>query len=683
MIKTTFRVCAGFLCLAVTAISPVSQPAFADPSAAIGAPAPSQGSASQDSGATPPATLSPATSSPTPSTAVVPLVTAPDTAATAVPPPADAPATLQPIDAARSALAGAAIRRGANNADLAALDELYASKSTPLWISDGAFTERARAVMAEFNKADDYGLDPSAYSVPELPVGPSLADQGNADVRLSIAALTYARHARGGRLDPVSLSAMLDVAPPLRDPKIIAKELVESATPDAVLRGLHPKHPEFEALRQALMASRAPSREAAAAIDPALLVKLPDGKSLKVGASSDDVSLLRQRLKIPLASGGDERRFDADVETALKAFQETQGLRASGRLDKRTRAALNREGEPKVSDPKREIDRLIVNMERWRWLPEHLGSMYVINNVPEFMTRVIKGDQTIFEERIIVGMPTWPTPMLTDSMERIVFNPEWGVPDGIKVKELLPRLKRATPQYGGGFFDELFGGGSSGGGRVLAAYGLKPSINGQPVDANAIDWNRVDIRRYSFVQPAGGQNPLGIVKFMFPNSHDVYMHDTSSRNLFSQSQRALSHGCIRVQNPQTLAKILLAEDKGWSEDQVESQYRGGTNDVTLTTPIPVYLTYFTARPGRDGRIATFADIYGTDGRIMSALTGRPVRFETPRPADDEVADATLDPGPSNNSTAKKSTNKSAPQKRKSGDAPGDLIQNAFSGLLFN
>ena len=308
MIKTTFRVCVGFLCLAVTAISPVSQPAFADPSAAIGAPAPSQGSASQDSAATPPATLSPATSSPTPSTAVVPLVTAPDTAATAVPPPADAPATLQPIDAARSALAGAAIRRGANNADLAALDELYASKSTPLWISDGAFTERARAVMAEFNKADDYGLDPSAYSVPELPVGPSLADLGNADVRLSIAALTYARHASGGRLDPVSLSAMLDVAPPLRDPKIVAKELVESATPDAVLRGLHPKHPEFEALRQALMASRAPSREAAAAIDPALLVKLPDGKSLKVGASSDDVSLLRQRLKIPLASGGDERR---------------------------------------------------------------------------------------------------------------------------------------------------------------------------------------------------------------------------------------------------------------------------------------------------------------------------------------------------------------------------------------
>lgn len=538
-------------------------------------------------------------------------------------------------------------------------------------------------MIAELKKADDYGLDPSAYGVPELPVGPSLADQGNADVRLSIAALTYARHARGGRLDPVSLSAMLDVAPPLRDPKIIAKELTDSATPDAVLRGLHPKHPEFEALRQALIASRAPSREAAAAIDPALLVKLPDGKPLKIGASSDDVSLLRQRLKIPLASGGDARTFDADVETAVKAFQEAQGLRASGKLDKRTRTALNREGEPKISDPKREIDRLIVNMERWRWLPDNLGSMYVINNVPEFMTRVIKGGQTIFEERIIVGMPTWPTPMLSDSMERIVFNPEWGVPDGIKVKELLPRLKRATPQYGGGFFDEFFGGGSSGGGRVLAAYGLKPSINGQPVDANSVDWNRVDIRRYSFVQPAGGQNPLGNVKFMFPNSHDVYMHDTSSRNLFSQSQRALSHGCIRVQNPQTLAKILLAEDKGWSEDQVESQYRGGTNDVTLTTPIPVYLTYFTARPGRDGRIATFADIYGTDGRIMSALSGRPVRFETPRPADDEVADATLDPVSSNNSNAKKSTNKAAPQKRKSGDGPGDLIQNAFSGLLFN
>ncbi len=570
--------------------------------------------------------------------------------------------------------------RSAHPDDLAAVADAYGARTSLIWVVEGKFSAPAHSIIAELKKADDYGLDAKVFEIADVLAGATVADQGAADVRLSLAALRYARHAKGGRIEPVSLSSMLDVAPPLRDPKVVLKDLVDTSTPDAVLRAQHPKHPEFELLRQALLAARAPAKAEAVAIDPALLIKIPDGKTLKKGAVSDDVALLRQRLKIPVSADGDVKTFDADVDVALKAYQTAQGLKPNGQLNKRTRTSLNREGEPKVIDPKREIDRLIVNMERWRWLPDNLGPMYVMNNVPEFMTRVIKGDQTLFEERIIVGLPTWPTPMLTDSIERIVFNPEWGVPDGIKVKELLPRLKRASAQSNG-FFDQFFGGGSSGGGRVLAAYGLKPSINGRPVDANSVDWNRVDIRRYSFVQPAGGQNPLGNVKFMFPNSHDVYMHDTSSRNLFQQSQRALSHGCIRVENPRELAKILLAEDKGWSGEQVDGQYGGGTNDVALTIPVPVYLTYFTARPGKDGKITTYGDIYGTDGRIMSALTGKPVRFETPR-ASDEIADASFDEEPGSQSK-KKQSNKQAATKRKQGDNPGDLIQNAFSGLLFN
>lgn len=671
----------------------VVRPATAEPAIEPTATSPTTGAARPESTLptatepTPSDAPAPAAATPTPATptATAPTVTAPTNLTGVPPPPTDgsiataAPVTPQAIDSAKASLADSATRRGVHADDLAALDEAYAARTQLMWIANGVWSDRANAVIKELKKADDYGLDASAFIIPDVVTTANLNDQGAADVRLSIAALTYARHARGGRIDPVALSSMLDVKPVLRDPKAVLKDLADNAAPDVVLRDLHPKHAEFEALRQALLAARAPAKEAAAAIDPALLVKLPPGKIVKIGQTNDDVALLRQRLKVPLAVGADVRAFDADVEVAVKAFQESQGIKPNGQLNKRTRLALNKEGEPTVVDPKREIDRLIVNMERWRWLPDDLGPLYVMNNVPEFMTRVVKGDQTLFEERIIVGLPTWPTPMLTDSIERIVFNPEWGVPDGIKVKELLPRLRRASSH--GGFFDQFFGGGSSGGARVLAAYGLKPSINGRPIDANAVDWNSVDIRRYSFVQPAGGQNPLGNVKFMFPNSHDVYMHDTSSRNLFKQSQRALSHGCIRVENPRRLAEVLLAEDKGWAEDKVSSQYGGGTNDVPLTTPIPVYLTYFTARPGKDGKVTTYGDIYGTDSRIISALAGKPVRFETPRPSED-IADVSFDE-PVAETKKKSSSKQGQPQKRKQGDAPGDLIQNAFSGLLFN
>lgn len=596
-----------------------------------------------------------------------------------------APVVPTEIEAVRAALADKAIMGSAHGDDVAALQKFYAGRQSLHWVVGGAFSQSAQSAISEMKKADDYGLDASAFVIPELAPGATLDAQAQAEAKLALSLMKYARHARGGRVEPVKMSSMLDVKPDIKDPNIVIGELAASSTPDAVLRGLHPKHAEFEGLRQALLKARGPAVEAEP-IDPALLIKIPAGKTLKPGAQHDDAALLRQRLKAPANSEGNDRLFDEQLVLAVKAFQESNGIKPTGQLTAKTRNALNAEAEPKVADPKRDVDRLIVNMERWRWLPDDLGALHVMNNVPEFMTRVVKNNENIFEERIIVGLPTWPTPMLTDSMERIVFNPEWGVPDGIKVKELLPRLKRASSQYSGGFFDQLFSGGSSGGARVLAAYGLKPSINGRPVNADSVDWNRVDIRRYSFVQPAGSKNPLGNVKFMFPNTHDVYMHDTSSRNLFAQSRRALSHGCIRVQNPRKLAEVLLAEDKGWSPEKVSSQYGGGTNDVVLDKPIPVYLVYFTARPGTDGKVTTYSDIYGHDSRLMSALSGKPVRYAPEKPADDQIADSSDATVVYNDepvaSPSKKNSNKNTAS-RKSQQTSGDLISNALSGLLTN
>ena len=599
-----------------------------------------------------------------------------------VPTFAVAPASSNPlIEAIRTKLSDKSISSKANGDQVEALKAFYASREQPLWIKDGALTGNAAALISEIKHADAYGLEASAFALPELAPGAASEAQGEAEAKLSLAALKYAHFARGGRVDPLSLSNILDMKPPLKDPKAVITELADSATPDAYLRGLHPKHPDFEKLRQALASARGPQVEEK--IDEALKIKLPEGKTIKPGEESDDIAVLRKRLKIEAQSVSNERLFDAKLEAAVKAFQEANDIKVTGQLNAKTRTALNRQGEPKKADPKRDVDRIIVNMERWRWLPEDLGPFYVMNNVPEFVSRAMKGEQEVLKQKIIVGQPTWPTPVLTASMEFVIFHPEWGVPDGIKVKELLPRLKRASPQGGGGgFFDQLFNGPVSGGARVLAAYKLNPTLNGRPVDANSIDWNNVDIRRFSFVQPAGGENPLGLVKFRFPNRHDVYMHDTPQKGLFGQSFRALSHGCMRLEQPRKLAEVILAEDKGWSSDKVGNMYSGGGNEVSLSKPVPVYLTYFTARVDENGKVQKYGDIYGHDERLMSALQGRAVRYTAPDKSD-EVASA--DDGVSAPpASSKKSANKKVniKQKRDSQSA-GNILSDALNGLLAN
>lgn len=695
-------------------------PALADP-AAVGATTPAAAAAPADTGNTTPATP-PAAATPTPApveaapadtaakpssasdapatTAATepaasdankpeapPLVQAPPTPDATTPQPAAQPAAaaattpaVNPVvEAVRTRLTDAAASAGKAGDYFDVLKAFYAARSEPLWIKDGVLSVPANAAIGEIKKADSYGLDASQFDVPDLASGAAADAQADAEIKLSAAVLKYAHHARGGRIDPLALSNILDMKPPLKDAAVVMTEIAASSEPDAYLRGLHPKHPQFAKLKDALAAARGPQVEAP--VDEALKVKLPEGKTLKVGQEHDDIALLRKRLKVEIMAGATDRTFDPILETAVKAFQEENGLKVNGQLNARTRAALNREGEPKTADPKRDVDRIIANMERWRWLPEDLGDFYIFNNIPEYQSRIIKNGEEALKVKMIVGQPSWPTPIMSSSLLYVIFQPEWGMPDGIKMKELLPRLKRASG--GDNFFDQLFGGGSSSGGaRVLAAYKLKPSLNGRPIDANSVDWNKVDIRRFSFVQPAGAENPLGAVKFRFPNRHDVYMHDTPQKALFNQSFRALSHGCLRVENHRRVAEVLLEHDKGWDSDKVGGMYSGGTRDITLDKPVPVYLTYFTVRVDDDGKLQKYGDIYGHDDRVSSALAGKPVRYQAPEMVDTVASnDATLDEAPQEQPAKK---NKKAEKKRqKNTETAGDILSDALSGLLAN
>ena len=240
---------------------------------------------------------------------------------------------------------------------------------------------------------------------------------------------------------------------------------------DAYLRRLHPQHPQFEHLRQAMLAARGAKPQA----NPAH-VRIPSGPQLKTGQDHADVVLLRQRLSVAVSPDGRDNVYDDALAEAVKAFQQQSGMKPTGIVNTATRNALNDALRPSGAES---VHKLIVNMERWRWMPDQLGSFYVWDSVPEQMTKIYDQGKMVLAERIVVGKPDTPTPIFSASMLFVIFHPSWGVPPGMKANELLPQLQDA----GWGFFG--FGGASS----VLEAHGLRVMRGGQPVNPNSITWN--------------------------------------------------------------------------------------------------------------------------------------------------------------------------------------------------
>ena len=296
-----------------------------------------------------------------------------------------------------------------------------------------------------------------------------------------------------------------------------------------------------------------------------------------------------------------------DPATYLRSFQPDQPqFEALRRKLIELRSADS--GSKKTGANNSKIRAILVNMERWRWLPNDLGPYYVNVNVPEFMLRVVDEGKVIHTARVVVGKRDKQTPIFSEEMQEIVFNPVWNVPNSIKREDLLPWLTSGGGWYGGNT-------------AILEAHNLHVRYGGREIDPRSIDWGRVDIRNFEIYQPPGPNNVLGHLKFVFPNKHDVYMHDTTLRNYYGQSYRAESHGCMRVQNPDQLALVLLKHDQGWTLARVASAIRGsGDNHVALEQKIPVYISYFTLRVNDNGSISTFGDIYGHDARMAAALS---------------------------------------------------------------
>jgi len=510
---------------------------------------------------------------------------------------------------------------GLDKDDIAALTAFYANRSAPLLAAANGWTVTGDAVTAELARADDWGLSAKAYAAARpASAGPEAIAE--AEIALAAATLKYARHASGGRVDPSTLSRYNDLRGTFAEPQDVLVGLAATGKPSGFLVSLHPQHAQYQKLHLALVKLRHGGPPAPEAAQPVLPPFPANGPVLKAGSAHKDVAVIRTRLAV--AGVASSETYDDAVAAAVKAFQAANGLKSTGSVNKETRAALaGAEPRKRTAEPARDIERIAINMERWRWMPRDLGQFHILNNVPEFATRVVKNGQSIYQERIIVGKTNTPTPVFSANMQFVIFHPEWGVPDSIKVKEIWPSLRRKS---GDDFFG--FGGSDT---RILQRHNMRVAYNGQVVDASKIDWSTADPRRYSFIQSAGSSNVLGVVKFRYPNRHDVYMHDTPERSLFQNAVRSYSHGCVRVNNPRRLAEVILAEAEspGWTPERVGAAIAGkGTQDIKIDRPFPVHTVYLTARVDEaTGKLETFSDLYGQDVKLTAAMSGKPVSLE--------------------------------------------------------
>ncbi|AMJ61747.1 L,D-transpeptidase family protein [Bosea sp. PAMC 26642] len=443
-----------------------------------------------------------------------------------------------------------------------------ANQNRPLWIDGKGWSAAGQKLVAQLGRAGEDGLRPTDYALPVF----EASDKGGlaeADIRLSALAVLYARDARGGRIDPRRLSKLITPTLYLPSATEVLSELTAASDAGAALAAFNPPHEGYRRLKAKLVELRGH-------LDDTPLVRIPAGPALKLGMRDERVPLVRARLGLGSSS---EPVFDRSTSLALADFQKKAGLPANGVLSSQTLAAL---GTPATARGEQDI---IAQMERWRWLPPDLGANHIIVNVPEFQVRVFRDGKLVHQARTIVGKPESATPIFSHRMDHVIVNPSWFVPPSIMKKEFLPGLA-ADPEY------------AAKRGYVVTRRGSSISVR----------------------QPPGERNALGWIKFMFPNDHAVYLHDTPNRRLFVNERRAFSHGCVRVDNPFLLADQVLGPE--WTHERLKKLIGSGERRINLPAPLAIHLVYNTHEVAADGSLIIREDIYGFHRLVRQALEQR-------------------------------------------------------------
>lgn len=475
--------------------------------------------------------------------------------------------------------------------------------NAPAWIDGRKPTSQMDELIGALQQADREGLDPALYNTSTLSArraeagrgfltmkGFNEAEAANLDVWLTYLYLRYAADLSSGLSDLSHADPKWQIRDKKTDTLALLEQALDNNRVGKSLQELTPQHPQYMWLREAFAKYRDIAQRGGWSAVPA-------GLKLKPGEQNAAVPAIARRLAVTGDFTGtvseQDTTYGPELQEAVKRFQRRHGLEPDGAIGAAVIARMNVPVEERLRQ-------LSLSLERWRWLPRELGQRHILVNVPEYRLEVWEDNKVPLQMRVVVGKRDTPTPIFSDDMTHIVFSPYWNVPPDIAKNETLPSVMR-DPAFLNRTNMEVL------------------DKSGSPVDPSSIDLSNAG--EYRFRQRPGASNSLGLVKFMFPNSYNVYLHDTPADSLFARATRSLSHGCVRVEQPEQLARYVLADQPEWTAERIaQAMHAGVEKHVKLTRAIPVYLGYWTARVSADGLVQFRDDLYGIDARQATMLT---------------------------------------------------------------
>ncbi|RVD64278.1 MULTISPECIES: murein L,D-transpeptidase [unclassified Mesorhizobium] len=482
-----------------------------------------------------------------------------------------------------------------------ALIAYYSANPDFIWISGTSLNSRAQDAVRVLGEASSYGLTPADYTV-EVPAAGASTTDANAQLKelvrfemaLSARVLRYAHDAQNGRVDPNRMTGYYDFPAKPLDLQGVLRTLAHTQQVRTYLESRHPQNAEYQALRVELESLQA-SAENEIVVDPKLLLKpgetspeLPKLLTLIARNLDDEMGGAYGEILSRLATS---EVYDPELVPVIKAVQQKAGMKGDGVIGPRTVATLA--GTSKAD----KLLKVEVALEELRWLPSDLGSPRVFINQPAFTASYIDNGEEKLKTRVVVGRTTNQTSFFYDQIKQVDFHPYWGVPQSIIVNEMLPRLRNDP-----GYLDR-------------SGYEVTDS-RGKRIPSSAVNWGAYGANiPYSVRQQPSEANALGELKILFPNKHAIYMHDTPQKSFFQRDMRALSHGCVRLQDPRGMAAAVL----GTSVDYIAEKLKHGHSTENVTRTIPVYVAYFTAWPDLSGKVEYFGDVYDRDSRLKQAL----------------------------------------------------------------
>lgn len=514
------------------------------------------------------------------------------------------PDTL-PGDAIRDALAAAAADTVAPVVTLTDGDTLHLSEKTAefyaardyeaAWSGPKKLLDRGRLVHEAIGRSVEDGLPPERYRhdvaarllaalEPEqrserLPDSVAVRYLADLDLLLTEGFNRYAWDLVTGTLDPKDAGIDWRIATEIPDERVVLENVLQGRDPAEVVAFLRPSIPYYERMRTALAHYRA-------AAEAGGWPQVPEGATLKEGERSEAVSILRQRflrgtdrreVELARAGAGDPTLFDAQLKEAVQHFQRRHSIDPDGAVGAGTLKELNHTVDDRIAEMK-------LNLDRWRWLPNDLGERFVMVNIAGFEMEVVDGGRAVQSMNVVVGKLDRQTPVFADSLQFVVVNPYWNVPNGIFEKDVRPAMQR-DPAY---------------------------------LTKNNMEFVNGRVR-----QKPGPKNALGRYKFLFPNEFDVYLHDTPQGHLFSRSRRDFSSGCIRLERPEEFARLLLDMQTERGSGQLDALLTNWNERwIRLDRPLPVYLLYFTAWVEEDGTVRFHHDVYGRDEMLEQQVEER-------------------------------------------------------------